>query len=91
MENEADEIAHEAVFNFNWDDIEAHFDLIPVPDGVNDEEAYRLDRLLTHYGGVMSMQLASLIDTYAMIALFEEVESTCRFLRCVAQTDTALL
>ena len=91
MENEADEIAHEAVFNFNWDDIEAHFDLIPVPDGVHDEEAYRLDRLLTHYGGVMSMQLASLIDTYAMIALFEEVESTCRFLRCVAQTDTALL
>ena len=91
MDAEAAEIAGEAVFNFDWEEISRQFDLIPVPAGLGreDAEAYRLERLLTHYGGLMSLQLANLLEMYAFLALFEDAGSLCRFLRCVAHTDTA--
>ena len=91
MDKEAEEIAREALFNWKWEEIDAHFRLIPVPEGVGDAEAYRLDRVLTHYGGVVSLQLSSLIDMYPTVGVFEDARSVCRFLRCVAETPAAAL
>ena len=91
MDGEADEIAREAIFNWKWDEIEDHFDLIPVPENATDADEYRLSRILTHFGGVTSLQLSNMLEVYATLALFDDARSTCRFLRCVANEDTDAL
>ena len=62
-----------------------------MPENVADADEYRLSRILTHFGGVTSLQLSNMLEVYATLAMFDDAQSTCRFLRCVANEDTDAL